>query len=96
VHADLEQVTAPPKAGHVPLDHEQTEPATRVRHCTCDDDEKVAELAVGDVGLRAVQNPTVAAARGARANAGQVAAGIGLRHRDPEVVKRLSTARQNT
>ena len=47
-----------------------------------DEHDEVGAVAVGDVGLRAVDDPLVAVAHGARADAGDVGAGVGLG--DPE------------
>jgi hypothetical protein len=49
-----------------------------------DDDEQIADLAVRDVRLRAVQQPVVAFVFCACLDAREIAAGPGLGHRDAE------------
>ena len=78
MHADLVQVAAALETRHVALDHQQADPlVTGGWVGPGDDDDQVAELAVGDEGLRPVEHVVVAVPDRGGANPLQVAAGPG-------------------
>jgi hypothetical protein len=83
MQADLVQVAATLEAGHAPLDDQQADAlVARVRIGPGHHDDQVAELAIGDEGLLAVEDVASAVADGGGADSLQVAAGTRLAHRD--------------
>ena len=73
MQAHLVRIAAAPESGCVALDQKQAEPVTRFWHCARHDDEQIADLAVGDVGLRSIQHPLIALLFSACTDARQVA-----------------------
>jgi hypothetical protein len=83
LHADLLEVAAALEALHAALDHQQAEALGAGRRVGLrDHDHEVGVDAVGDEGLRPVDDPVVAVTPGARLDPLQVGAGAGLGHGD--------------
>ena len=79
VHAELLELLLADHAGRVHVDEEEREAVVAgVRVGLRHEHDEVGPVAVGDVGLRAVDDPLVAVAHGARLDAGHVGAGVGL------------------
>ena len=79
VHAELLELLLADHAGRVHVDEEEREAVVAgVRVGLRDEHDEVGAVAVGDVGLRAVDDVLVAVAHGARLDAGDVGAGVGL------------------
>ena len=83
MEADLVEVAAPGIALAVCLDEDQRDALGAGRGVGLgDDDDEIGMLAVGDVGLGAVEDIMVAVALGGGADALEVGAGAGLGHGD--------------
>src|SRR5699024_1213219 len=84
VHAELLELAALLETGRVGVDDEQRGAlrGLRLEIGASDDDDEVAVDAVGDEGLRPVDDPVVAVANGFRRDVLQIRAGIRLGHGD--------------
>src|SRR5678815_6112611 len=75
-------------------DREQAKAMRLVRHGARRDDDQIGDLTVGDVRLRAVDHPVIAAILGACLHPREIAASARLSHRDGQDALARDTAWQ--